>query len=486
MADSLFRDEVIGKEQTDVDSSQKVKIREAMVRVLLDTVQMDRQGDQIDKPLIKANIDMLEFLPVSDNDAESSRLYSTIFEPQFLRESRAFFKAEGQNWLRDGDAASWCRNAQKMLGEELGRCRYTLSEKSGLGVKQAVIEELIKPCISEVVSMPGSGVKFMLEHDRMDTLAEVHELAGYVDPTREVLQFAVQRRIEELGHELNAAAATAAQQPPPKPAHKDKQEQDGDAKAKAERPANQQTTAAIQWVDQVLELKIKYDQILSKAFKGDKKLQSAITSSFTQFINASDRSSEFLSLFFDDNMKKGIKGKSEAEVDQVLDNGITLLRFVQDKDLFERYYKKHLARRLLMKRSVSMDAERQMISKMKMELGNAFTNRIEAMFKDMDLSVDLTRRYKEQMAAAGTERRADLHVDVLTDSMWPSETVSSGFTSTQPQCNYPADISRIKQSYEKFYLDGHWAGSLPGRPAWVRQTSGSISQRRKARASTAR
>jgi hypothetical protein len=68
-------------------------------------------------------------------------------------------------------------------------------------------------------------------------------------------------------------------------------------------------------------------------------------------------------LFFDENMKKGIKGKTENEVDVILDKGVTLLRYIQDKDMFERYYKKHLSRRLLMKRSVSMDVERQMISR---------------------------------------------------------------------------------------------------------------------------
>ena len=67
-------------------------------------------------------------------------------------------------------------------------------------------------------------------------------------------------------------------------------------------------------------------------------------------------------------MKKGIKGKTENEVDELLDKGITLLRYIQDKDMFERYYKKHLSRRLLMKRSISMDAERQMISKMKLAI----------------------------------------------------------------------------------------------------------------------
>lgn len=42
-----------------------------------------------------------------------------------------------------------------------------------------------------------------------------------------------------------------------------------------------------------------------------------------------------------------------------------LFRYLRDKDLFERYYKQHLAKRLLFNRSVSDDAERGMLSKLK-------------------------------------------------------------------------------------------------------------------------
>lgn len=44
-----------------------------------------------------------------------------------------------------------------------------------------------------------------------------------------------------------------------------------------------------------------------------------------------------------------------------------LFRFLQDKDVFERYYKQHLAKRLLFNRSVSDDAERSMLSKLKVK-----------------------------------------------------------------------------------------------------------------------
>ncbi len=42
-------------------------------------------------------------------------------------------------------------------------------------------------------------------------------------------------------------------------------------------------------------------------------------------------------------------------------------RYLQEKDVFEKYYKQHLAKRLLSGRTISDDAERGMLVKLKTE-----------------------------------------------------------------------------------------------------------------------
>ena len=58
---------------------------------------------------------------------------------------------------------------------------------------------------------------------------------------------------------------------------------------------------------------------------------------------------------------------TEQEVESILDKAMVLFRFMQEKDVFERYYKQHLARRLLTNKSVSDDSEKNMISKLKVK-----------------------------------------------------------------------------------------------------------------------
>lgn len=101
----------------------------------------------------------------------------------------------------------------------------------------------------------------------------------------------------------------------------------------------------------------------------------------------------------DSKLRLGNKECTEDELDVIMDRVIVLFRFVDGKDFFEAFYKKALAKRLLMGRSASVDAEKAMLLKLKngifflkyllilkiffLECGAVFTQKLEGMFKDM-------------------------------------------------------------------------------------------------------
>lgn len=68
---------------------------------------------------------------------------------------------------------------------------------------------------------------------------------------------------------------------------------------------------------------------------------------------------------------------------------------VQDKDVFENFYKQHLSRRLLSGRSVNDEFERSMIVKLKSECGYHFTSKLEGMFNDMKISKDSMEEFRK-------------------------------------------------------------------------------------------
>jgi len=402
---------------------------------------------------------MLEGLFTSYQEVEEERLYLTSFEPLFLEASREFYKVEAEKLLEEADAATYCRRASKRISEEGDRCQSTLSQSTAPKIIKVVEDELIKNHIGGLIAM-DNGVKQMVDDDRYSDLELVYELNARIDQKKEDLTSAIQKHVQEVGAAVNDAAANVSQaQRPPAPQEKDKENVESDQKdpkPTVDRTVNLQTVAAIQWVDDILRLKDKYDHLWEVSLHSDPIIQPALTKSFTETINSFPRCSEYISLFIDENMKKGLKDKSEAEVDVVLDKAIVLLRYIQDKDLFERYYKKHLCKRLLMQKSISIEVEKQMISRMKVELGNSFTSKLEAMFKDMSLSEELTAGYRNRVAGLNESHRIELGVHVLTSMTWPLETMATASENDQRlKCIFPAEIERVKKGFENFYSEKH-------------------------------
>lgn len=437
---------------------------------------MERKGDIIDKQLIKSCVHMLEHLYEDHVESEETRLYATSFESSFLITSKIFYREQAQLMLNEYDAGAYCRYTKQKITEERDRCRSTLSETTTPKIVKVLDEELIKNRLQELIKAPG-GVRFMIENDRIEDLALFYELNARVDPKKAELSKAISDHVLDAGLAINkealaasqASASAAGAQPQPT----DTLDKDSEKAKLPEKNLSLQTSAALKWVDDVLQLKDKFDKIWKEAFGSDQGLQTSLTKSFADFINSVlfPRSSEFISLFIDDNMKKGIKGKTENEIDQVLEKAITLLRYVQDKDLFERYYKKHLGKRLLLSKSVSNEVEKQMISRMKMELGNNFTVKLEAMFKDVTISEELTSGFKERIASLGAPdpKRIELGVIMLTGNAWPNELVSIHGDSSgvgKSKCIYPHAIERLKWGFEQYYNEKHsgrmvtWLGNL--------------------------
>ena len=55
---------------------------------------------------------------------------------------------------------------------------------------------------------------------------------------------------------------------------------------------------------------------------------------------------------------------SETEVDDRLASSITIFKYLDDKDVYQKYYSRMLARRLINAQSQSMDAEEGMINRL--------------------------------------------------------------------------------------------------------------------------
>ncbi|GAA5808944.1 hypothetical protein MFLAVUS_002344 [Mucor flavus] len=427
----LFRDKVI--------RSEKYPIQKQLISAMLTQIQLERNGDVIDHSSIQAAVAMLVELndPVTNNT-----VYAVDFEAEYLETSTSFYQIESQKLVSSYDAPEFMRKVEKRLEEEYERTVHCLSMSTEVKIRTIVETQLIANNLKTLMEMKNSGLESMLTADKYGDLSRMYSLFARVPAGLNEMKAFISDYILSLGAQVN-------------------QQINSDLKSKSPTLEKGSGNIAIRWVLEVLALQDKFDKILDFAAAKDKSFQTAFNEAFEKFINENQKSAEFISLFIDENLKKGLKGKSDDEIDDVLDKTIMLFRFLQDKDVFERYYKQHLAKRLLFNRSVSDDAERSMLSKLKRECGYQFTNKLEGMFTDMRLSSEMNgyfKDYLEKSPPADGVPPFDVSVTVLTSTFWPMN------LSASPKCIMPPTVTQACKAFESFYFDRHNGRRLTWQP----------------------
>lgn len=143
----------------------------------------------------------------------------------------------------------------------------------------------------------------------------------------------------------------------------------------------------------------------------------------------------------------------DEELDRQLTLSLELFRFIDGKDVFEGFYKSHFAKRLLMKRSVSDDAERSMLTKLKGECGSQFTHNLETMLKDVDVSgEEMNKFFNQDNRSAAQRSKLQLNVTVLTSATWPNY--------PDVPCNMPVEVKNELEAFENFYINEHRGRNL--------------------------
>jgi len=154
-----------------------------------------------------------------------------------------------------------------------------------------------------------------------------------------------------------------------------------------------------------------------------------------------------LAKYVDSKLRAGNKEATDEELEKMLDKIMIIFRFIYGKDVFEAFYKKDLAKRLLVGKSASVDAEKSMLSKLKHECGAAFTSKLEGMFKDMELSKDIMIQFKQYMQNQNVPGNIELTVNILTMGYWP--------TYVPMEVHLPPEMVKLQGIFKTFYLGKH-------------------------------
>jgi cullin 3 len=327
-----------------------------------------------------------------------------------LEDAEAFYSSESQRLLTDTSSISdYLKTTEQRFSDEDDRATEYLHGSSRQKLREVVQRNLLINNADRIVEDKKSGGMVMLEQDAREDLSRLYRLFSREPETLDKLRKTLKTVVR--AHGMQAV-------------------QSKDALSKPK-----------QFVTTVVALRTKFQSVVKECFHGDRGCSKTLKEALEYFINMDTRAAKYLSLYVDDLMRNRVQNSTEQQIQVELDNVISMFRYLSEKDIFEDYYKQHLAHRLLTDKTTASDVEKQMIAKLKAECGHQFTSRLEGMFRDIDLSRTLTKGYQTSRAVEKGE--VDFNMLILTTGYWPIPYVED--------CALPRVAKACCANFEEYY-----------------------------------
>ncbi|KAL3616891.1 Cullin-4 [Castilleja foliolosa] len=391
--------------------SRASEVEHKTVFGLLKMIESERLGEAVDRTLLSHLLKLFTALGI----------YPESFEKPFLECTSEFYAAEGVKYMQLSDVSDYLKHVESRLQEENERCLLYLDANTKKPLVATAERQLLELHISAILE---KGFMELLDGKRIEDLQRMYVLFLRVNAL-ESLRQSLNLYIRKTGRIIVMD-----------------EEKDKDM------------------VQCVLEFKANIDRVWEESFLKNEAFSNTIKDAFEHLINIrQNRPAELIAKFVDEKLRAGNKGASEEELEGILDKVLVLFRYIQGKDVFEAFYKKDLAKRLLMGKSASIDAEKSMISKLKTECGSQFTNKLEGMFKDIELSKEINESFKQSsQARTKLPSGIEMSVHVLTTGYWP--------TYPPMDARLPHELNLYQDIFKEFYLSKYsgrrlmWQNSL--------------------------
>lgn len=124
--------------------------------------------------------------------------------------------------------------------------------------------------------MPNSGLDIMIDLDKLDDLARLYRLFSMVPAGVPTLRKALRETVIRRGRDISSASVSMEGDDPQE---EDVAGKSSKAKGKGKARANagsQVLLLALKWVQDVLDMKDKFDKLWTDAFRNDREIESSV------------------------------------------------------------------------------------------------------------------------------------------------------------------------------------------------------------------
>ncbi|KAI7692872.1 hypothetical protein SSS_10362 [Sarcoptes scabiei] len=382
------------------------KITKRIRDSLLKLISIERKGEKINRILIKNILRMLMDLS----------LYTPLFEMSFLEETRVLYDTESKEKINELNIFDYLSYIEKRLTEENDRLMSYLDHSTSRKLIPIVEKELIQNNLDTMLKMK---LETLIDNAKSDQLKLAYNLFSRVPDGLTKLVGVFNNYVKNKGKQIVCNNVDLEKT----------------------------------MVQDLLDFKDKMDEIIINCFSNESKFINSLKEAFEYFINQRpNKPAELIAKFVDAKLRTGNKECGDEELEKILDKVMVLFRFIHGKDIFDAFYKKDLAKRLLLGKSASVDAEKTMLLKLRQECGSAFTSKLEGMFKDMELSREIAVNFKQYLNNVCPEATIDMNVYILTTGYWP--------TYQAMDVIVPPEMLKYEEFFLKFYVSKHMGRKL--------------------------